>query len=399
MARVKLTQALLNRLLSQTSPKVTFRYLVDESGLTLVHRTTPNGSTLLYQFRKRFKGHLYVKAIGGYPAMSIAAARNEFAAMVTKLVHTGSLEEEEKAQVQEPAAAPTFGELLDRFLEFKKARVKASSFRAIDNLFKHTAVLRPMPITEVTAQVAYEQVFSKLTDRPAIMGNLKIHILSFGRYLVAIEATLKNPFEGLRILVQTEQGGHLRTFADNELQERMTDLFNKCADLPLEQQALIHFHFFVPLRKTEVYSITLDQAHNASEVTVKTKTMDAFTMPLPEQAQKIVAWAYKHKRPLQKFLFCGRRDPTAKVNPTTCQQIFEARKIDFTIHSVRSCMTQYLIKYTDVKETVANLCLSHVVGGAVEQAYNRGSYLEERRHALQLWADFVEKCIGPHKFY
>lgn len=397
MARIKLTQALLNKLLAQTSPEVVFKYLVDESGLTLVHRMTPNGSTLLYQFRKRFKGHLYVKAIGGYPAMNLTTARHEFAAMVTKLVQTGFLEE--PAAKEEPPAVPTYGELLDQFLEFKKTRIKASSFKAVVNLFNHTDALRPLPITEVTAQVAYDQVFAQLADRPAVVGNLKTHMLSFGRYLVAVEATLKNPFEGLRILVKTQPGGHFRTFADNELEERITELFAKCSDLPLEQQALIHFHFYVPLRKAEVYSITLEQAHNAREVTVKTKTMDAFTMPLPTQAQRIVAWAYEHRRPLQKLLFCSSRDPTAPVPRRTCGNIFARLGIDFTIHSVRSCMMQYLVKFTAVKETIASACLSHVVGNAVEQAYNRGSYLEERRCALQQWADFVEKCAGPHKFY
>ncbi len=396
MARVKLTQALLNKKLAETSPKVIFRYTVDETGLTLVHRLTPVGSTLLFMFRKRFHGRMHVKSIGGYPAMSIAEARHEFAALTTKLVQTGSIED---PKPEAPAAVPTFGELLDQFLEFKKGRVKASSFMTISQSFKHTEPLRSLPINEVTAQVAFDQVFSHMVDMPTAMSNLRANVLSFGRYLVAIEAVTKNPFEGLKVLVQTEPSGHFRTFADNELEERMTELFAKCADLPLEQQALVHFHFYLPLRKAEIYSITLEQAHNATEVTVKTKTMDAFTTPLPEQAQRIVAWMYEHQRPLQKFLFCSMRDPTAPTQRNQCYEIFKKRGVDFTIHSVRSCMMQYLVKSTDVKESIASACLSHVVGNAVEQAYNRGSYLEERRRALQLWADFVEKCIGPHKFY
>ena len=46
------------------------------------------------------------------------------------------------------------------------------------------------------------------------------------------------------------------------------------------------------------------------------------------------------------------------------------------------------------KESIIELCLSHVVGSQVQQAYNRGDYYTERARVMQIWCDFVEKCIG-----
>ena len=44
------------------------------------------------------------------------------------------------------------------------------------------------------------------------------------------------------------------------------------------------------------------------------------------------------------------------------------------------------------KESIIELCLSHVAGNKVQQAYNRGTYLEERRKIMTEWNDFVEQC-------
>ena len=67
------------------------------------------------------------------------------------------------------------------------------------------------------------------------------------------------------------------------------------------------------------------------------------------------------------------------------------------VHGIRSCGRQWLQTLPTAKETIIELCLSHVQGNTVQQAYNRGTYYEERKRIMQKWCDFVEKCIG-HNF-
>ena len=47
-----------------------------------------------------------------------------------------------------------------------------------------------------------------------------------------------------------------------------------------------------------------------------------------------------------------------------------------------------------VQPHIAELCLNHSLG-TIQQTYDVATYFEERRRALQLWADRVERAVNP----
>lgn len=59
-----------------------------------------------------------------------------------------------------------------------------------------------------------------------------------------------------------------------------------------------------------------------------------------------------------------------------------------TPHDLRSTARSYLAEL-GVAETVAERCLNHAIGG-LPGIYNKHAYLDERRHALELWAAFID---------
>lgn len=63
--------------------------------------------------------------------------------------------------------------------------------------------------------------------------------------------------------------------------------------------------------------------------------------------------------------------------------------LHFTPHDLRSTARSYLAEL-GVSIVVAERCLNHNLGGLVE-VYDQHDYMEERRHALQLWASFLEQ--------
>ena len=65
-------------------------------------------------------------------------------------------------------------------------------------------------------------------------------------------------------------------------------------------------------------------------------------------------------------------------------------------HGIRSLGRQWLQELPDTKESLIEMCLSHVGGNQVQQAYNRGEYIEERRRILQKWSDFVCECASDN---
>jgi integrase len=66
---------------------------------------------------------------------------------------------------------------------------------------------------------------------------------------------------------------------------------------------------------------------------------------------------------------------------------------DFTPHDFRRTLRTHL-EDLGVQPYVAEKCLNHSFG-RIERTYNRNELLEQRREALQKWADYVDSLVTP----
>ncbi len=397
MARTNFTRAALNSLLSTRTPTPKFQSFTDTSGMTVTLRSTPVGATILFFCKKRIKGKLHTKSLGGYPEVSLDQARYGFLAAAAELVHNGCFVKEERvAPVVEQRL--TFGEVVAKFLAYKQDSISAQTMTNYTSYLQKVAVLSDVPFAQVTSAMIWERVLQGLVkSAPLVAKNLITVLKSIGKYAVAMDWAVKNPFDAVKVLAPKIDGGHFKSYADDVLEEKLTEFFEKISVLPKQAQAALHFAFLCPLRNAEIRSITKDQVQDADAITVKTKTWDQFTMPLSTQAQRVAKFVLDSEAPM-KYLFENNRGDKTSKEWLNCQ-LRRAGIDDFVIHGVRSCCMQFLVKCDGVKESIASMCLAHKVGNKTEQAYNRGEYLEERRKAMQLWGDFVEKCAGNTVFY
>jgi integrase len=65
--------------------------------------------------------------------------------------------------------------------------------------------------------------------------------------------------------------------------------------------------------------------------------------------------------------------------------------VGVTTHGFRSSFRDWAGEATNAPREIAEACLAHEIGNAVERAYRRGDALEKRRTLLEQWADF---CAG-----
>jgi integrase len=68
-------------------------------------------------------------------------------------------------------------------------------------------------------------------------------------------------------------------------------------------------------------------------------------------------------------------------------------------HGFRASFKTWAEETTQYPPHVIEMCLAHVVGGAVERAYRRGDLLDQRRRLMQDWADFCDRpnAEGAHE--
>lgn len=92
----------------------------------------------------------------------------------------------------------------------------------------------------------------------------------------------------------------------------------------------------------------------------------------------------------EAFLFRGQTN-----RPLTLTSIDKVRArmgvADVTTHGFRSSFRDWAGNETNAAREVAEACLAHAVGNAVEQSYRRGDAIEKRRDLLEQWSNH---CMG-----
>jgi integrase len=88
-----------------------------------------------------------------------------------------------------------------------------------------------------------------------------------------------------------------------------------------------------------------------------------------------------------EHVFIGRGDgpPHPRFLANTLRRMGHPK---LTAHGFRSSFSSWANETTQYPSHVIEMCLAHVVGGAVERAYRRSTLLEQRRQLMDEWARF-----------
>jgi integrase len=127
----------------------------------------------------------------------------------------------------------------------------------------------------------------------------------------------------------------------------------------------------------------------------KTKNRNAITIPLPRQAVEALRELFTLSES-NDYLLPARKAQSrnlpyiseATLNSALKQKI---KSLDpFSVHDLRRTGKTKL-QELGIDEITSELCLNHKVKG-VAGIYGRHDFFEERKKALQLWANYLESC-------
>jgi integrase len=115
-----------------------------------------------------------------------------------------------------------------------------------------------------------------------------------------------------------------------------------------------------------------------------------FRVPLSSEALSVIAQARRHAR--DGYLFPNVR--RGVISDMTMTKLMDRCRLEARPHGFRSSLRDWLAEATDAPREIAETILGHAAGGAVELAYRRTDFLEQRRALLARWADFVTGASG-----
>jgi integrase len=155
---------------------------------------------------------------------------------------------------------------------------------------------------------------------------------------------------------------------------------------------IIHLLLWTGARRQEVGSMR-DSELVDGEWTIpgeRTKNHRPLVLSLPQQMRKALdVWP---RKPGRDLLF--GHGPNGFQGWSACKQRLDAKLgfANWDLHDVRRSV-QTRLAGLGVREEVVNRILNHAMG-PIDETYNQHAYSREKAHALQSWADALERIVG-----
>lgn len=388
-----------------------FEGRADGDGLYLRFREADSAPT--WRFRYRFDGKQRVMNLGSYAVLSLSNARKtakEMAARVALGYDVAGEKQERKreaiAKIEDEKNAWTVAKLADEYFE-----------RTILGRWKHPNIVRSRienDIKPAIGKMKAEDVRPRDIDAmiqtvvkrgaPTVANDVLRwikRIFDFGikRQVVEINpASAFNPADA-----GGKEEARDRWLTREEIIKLFQAMRDKAGAFTIENLHAVRLLLLLAVRKEELIAAPWKEFDLDAAVWYlpehRTKTGVAIDIPLPAAAVATL-------RELQRlaggsaYVFPARKMQSRMIphidlntlNAALSKHIKPLLKDvpNFTIHDFRRTARTHLAAL-GVEPHIGERCLNHKLKG-VEGIYNRHDYFEERKAALQKWADLLDQC-------
>ncbi|MFT4195010.1 tyrosine-type recombinase/integrase [Ottowia sp.] len=376
----------------------------DGQGLYLLVK--PGGK--YWRMDYRYAGKRKTLAVGVYPAVTLAKARqarDKARELLADGQDPGEAKREAKA-ARAAAAANTF-ELVAR--EYHK--VKASGWSEKYGrkwLTGMESYLFPSigrrPIASITARQVLDVL--RLVEKRGILDTahtLRQNAGQVFRYAVQTERCERNPVADLSDALQPLTVMHMAAVTDpkqvGELLRAMDAYTGHPATRAALQLSALLFQRPGNIRQMEWAWVDLD----AAMLTIPAEAMKRrkaqkingrpHYVPLAPQAVAVLRDLHPltgHGRYVFPSLLTGERPMSDNTVNTALRRMGYSRD-EMTAHGFRAMARTVLGEHLDADAEVIEAQLAHGKSGPLGAAYDRTSYLAQRRQMMERWADYLDK--------
>lgn len=371
-------------------------------GLGLHMRVQPNG-VLLWRFKYRLAGKEQLVALGKYPEVNLALARERRDGLRKTLSAGIDPASQRRAMkvAQVNAAANSFEVVAQEWFERNAPRwVPKHSVKIKERLKRDVyPFLGSRPISEISASDVL-RVLRRIEGRGAIetahraLGNISMIF----RYAVATERVTSDPCRDLRGALAPKVTRHFSAITDpKKIPALLARIEGYGGTLIVRCALRIAPLLFVrpgELRSARWADIDLEAGEWRFVVS---KTKQPHIVPLASQAIAIL----RELHPLtghRELVFPGERSPLRPISENTVNAALRSLDIpreEMTGHGFRAMARTILEEHLKFPAHLIEAQLAHAVRDANGRAYNRTTHLEERRVMMQRWADYLDALREP----
>ena len=387
-----LTDSSIKALKPQDKPFKT----ADRDGLYLLVK--PNGSKL-WQQKYRIAGKQKVLSHGKYPTVGLSKARSKCVdarSFLSDGIDPGLVKQQEKIN-QVATAANTFKIVAESYLAFRTDLSADHVKRSRSRLVKHVyPILGHRAINEITPPELLKEI-NKVVDRGTIetaarVLNLVGRVMRYAGSQGLVETDITSMLKGVVPTTRTKHHAAPTTPDQVGRLLRVVDGYRGsivvCAALKLAPMLFVRPG---ELRNMKWADIDLDRCEWAFHVG---KTDVDHIVSLSTQAIAILEGLPK----TSEYVFPSPRSATRPISDNAmigALNNLDIGKDELTIHGWRAVARTMLDEQLGERPDFIEHQLAHAVRDANGRAYNRTSFLGERRRMMQAWSDYLDQLKDP----
>lgn len=369
--------------------------------------------------------------LGAWPGMGIADARKAAQDARRKIDEGGdpNAEKREAARRAEQAAKSrrSLADVLDQYEREKLANLRRGTAvrRALDGkkgLLRGMIQREPSSITKADIDAA----LSKHAKTSPIAANRALaYARAFFNWCVRKDIALSNPAGTL------ERPAKERSRDRHHTVDELAEIWEAAGTLGYPFGPMYRLLMVLPMRREEIAGLPVAELDLGAEPAVwtlpasRTKNGQALRVPLSPLARSIIAEALADEaRPAEGVDDKGHAKPNPYLFSTTGYSpvsgfakgkrrldtaIADARAKaaeasgggpepmpDWVIHDLRTSFVTMACRTLKVPANVADRCLNHVATATtskIARIYNQDDLFDERRAAMDAWANFIETTV------
>jgi integrase len=372
--------------------------LTDGNGLYLL--VTPTGGKL-WRLDYSFSDKRKTLSLGSYPEISLTDARQRRDA-ARKLLANGAdpseVKQQQKYQEQEQKEREslTFRRVAEEWLGKNEPVWSDSHIKTVRNRLEHDVfpVIGDKPIASIE-RAKIKNIMMAVAGRGAIetADRIKQYCGQIFRYAINLEYVESNPASDLRdILPKREAGHHAAVIELDQLAGLLRAIDEYGGSLVVKKALQLAPLFFVrpgELSKAEWSQINFETAEWRYFIT---KTKVPHIVPLATQAVSILRELYAVTG-TGRYVFPSYRTAS---RPMTSEALLAAlRRMGYssdemTTHGFRAIARTHLDETLGYRVDWIEAQSAHAVKDANGRAYNRTTYLDDRKKMMQAWADYLD---------
>lgn len=364
------------------------------------------------QWRMRFKqvnNKETMLALGPYPEVTLAearAARVEIRRQLRQGIDPVA-QRRQARQALSTTAVNTFGAIA---IEWHGVKSKSWSADYAKNVLHRLESdvfpdIGSVAIESITHRALID-IFRKIETRGAheIAKRNKAIISQIFSYAVQCNVVSRNPIADMKDVLQAVTPGHFAAIGHEELPAFLTALNQNDACMGPVVRIAIRLMLLVFVRTNELIATPWSELPEGVEEWVipwnrmkmgrrKLKPIKKdHVVPLSRQAKLLIEElrSYTGGGPV---LFPNQRDHLRPMSDNAILKALERMgyKGLMTGHGFRALAMSTIKEKLGYRHEVVDLQLAHVKKDKVEQAYDRATFIDERREMMQAWADYIDR--------